>query len=121
LLINYFEIPIISGTEIYLVWTPTVSYGSQTVPQNCQITWALYEGETLINSATSSCRDTPEILKLPTGDYQLVGRVSLPSGQYAQTSVDIPAPCDSIGDCSELPSVNGDLPQDMPIPMAYSG
>ena len=103
LAIKPYAIPVIPGTDMYLAWTPTVTYDGQIVMQNCQITWSLYEGETLIGSATSSCSGS-QFLKLPIGNYRLVGRVRLSSGQSAQTSVNIPAPSDPMGDSSEPPA-----------------
>ena len=100
--INAYATPIIPGTYINLSWTPTVTFGSQIIVQDCQITWFLWKGKTLIDNATTSCSGTFELLKLPIGNYRLVGRVSLTSGEYAQSRVNISADCTKIGGPAEL-------------------
>jgi hypothetical protein len=93
--------PVVPGTYMSLTWTPTVTLGSQTVVNDCQITWKLWKGRTLIDNTTTFCIGTFELLNLPIGNYLLVGRVSLPSGEHAQRWVAISTDCETIGSTTQ--------------------
>jgi hypothetical protein len=102
-------VQVITPSYVSVSLTPTVTLDGYTVMQDCHITWSLYRGNALFYySDANLCGGTLKFRKLPIGKYLLVGQVTLTSGQQVQKSVDIPAACDTTGDCPTSSSIYND-------------
>jgi hypothetical protein len=104
-------VQVITPSYVSVSLTPTVILDGHTVMQDCHITWSLYRENALIYySDANLCGGTLKFRKLPMGKYVLIGQVTLTSGQQVLKSVDIPAACDTIGDCATSSSIYNDPP-----------